>query len=219
MKIFGFYHILCKNNYTDLIRNQLLNIKTSGLIYKTDMLFMSVIGNNTAIRKIGDIVNELELNNVFIIDNGTDEKQYEYVTLEKIKEMSNNTEFYCYYIHTKGISKEYSEFSEKWRKYMEFFIIENHEICIKHLNNVDTIGVHYLTRPPHYRGNFWWSKSSHIKKLEEITEEQKKERWYAEFWICSKECKHLSLHTPTIQDPIWRCDIGDSYRNSKTWNV
>ena len=36
--------------------------------------------------------------------------------------------------------------------------------AIENLGYYDTVGVN-LQDGPHYSGNFWWSKSSHIKKL------------------------------------------------------
>ena len=55
-----------------------------------------------------------------------------------------------------------------WRYYMEYFLICKYKICLKELEEYDTVGVNYLN---HYSGNFWWSKGEYFKTLQDFIED------------------------------------------------
>jgi len=67
-------------------------------------------------------------------------------------------------------------------------------MCLNELNHCDAVGVNLQEKendyPLHYSGNFWWSKSSHIRKLREIND-----NFYnsSEFWITSTNGIYKSL--------------------------
>ena len=53
-----------------------------------------------------------------------------------------------------------------WRHYLNWGALERWRECVKALDNHDMAGVNYREDPiQHYSGSFWWSKSSHIKRL------------------------------------------------------
>lgn len=89
-----------------------------------------------------------------------------------------------FYMHTKGISflsgyRNWGDPSKgfrfgprnvkaltSWRLCMETSLIDVWTQRIEELDRVDTIGCFYLEDPfPHYMGNFWWTRGSHIRKL------------------------------------------------------
>lgn len=201
MKIFGFYHIFAVNNYEYIITDQINNLKSSGLFDKTDTLTISIIGNESSVSfaklTIEKQLNKTDLNKVNIIT--LQNNVYESAILNEILRLSTIDDFYCYYFHTKGVSitnqnvsfyhgldyKTVSSSCEAWRKAMEFFVFENYEVCINELNNgVDAVGMNLRTAPKlHFSGNFWWSKSDHIKKLQPI--KNSKDRYSCEFWLSS----------------------------------
>jgi len=58
------------------------------------------------------------------------------------------------------------------RKYLEYFLIEKHELCLETLNKYKCIGVNLIVERDknyklyiRYTENFWWSQSSYIKNL------------------------------------------------------
>ena len=89
------------------------------------------------------------------------------------------------YLHSKGImsivnnlmvpgraSKYRNRFY--WRHFMNN-VINDWELCIDALNTNDIAGVDYQTEPsPHFRGNFFWTKSDHVRRLPKPTDL----RWY-----------------------------------------
>ena len=101
------------------------------------------------------------------------------------------------YIHTKGISLTFTPMIDDWINLLIYFNIDKHDICIKELDNFDCIGCNYLLKPEnHFSGNFWWSKTDYICKLDRIDQLI---RHYAEFWLCSnKYAKIKSLHNSNV---------------------
>jgi hypothetical protein len=77
---------------------------------------------------------------------------------------------------------------------MIFFNVVAHQVCIDAIQSHDAVGCHWLTKEehphiadqnnpdgtPYFAGNFWWSKSEHIRKLEQP---KRQNRYQAEAWI------------------------------------
>ena len=140
--------------------------------------------------------------------------------LEILQTISYSENFYCYYLHSKGVSKLNQRGRinpiKSWRNYMEYFIIDKYNNCIVELNSgVDAVGVKLRPTPKgnpnntlmfwwgksnispipkHFSGNFWWSKSDYIKKLPDIKILSKYDRHEAEFWIGYMNGNLKSLH-------------------------
>ena len=89
-----------------------------------------------------------------------------------------------FYMHTKGISflsgnRNWGEQQSgymfgarnlkaltSWRLCMETSLIDVWTQRVNELDQCDTLGCYYLDDPfPHYMGNFWWVRGSHILKL------------------------------------------------------
>lgn len=97
--------------------------------------------------------------------------------LHKIAHRTSDSKFW--YIHTKGVSKD-NKNTYYWRKYMEYFIIEKYEECIKCLDEYDICGVDWFPSDIKafakawgsaqmdaiFAGNFWWTRSEYVKKID-----------------------------------------------------
>lgn len=134
---------------------------------------------------------------------------------DKVK--SSDEEAYILYLHTKGITSTLRHFQNSyeeinlyrtyqyWRHYLNYGVLEKWEECVRALTfGHDVAGINYQTWPhPHYSGNFWWAKSSHIASLpdpgtydwwEEVKAnaldpwlKQADNRYADEQWPCSKK--------------------------------
>lgn len=162
--------------------------------------------------------------NLIVTENATSRKIY--------NDAKNSTEdYYVLYFHTKGVTSTLRHFHndpremnsfrtyQYWRHYLNYGVLEKWKNCIETLDSgYDTAGVNYQTYPhPHYSGNFWWSKVSHIRTLPdpatyEWWNEAKKnsiDSWFRqasnrfsdEHWLCSKkETKSFNVGK-TIDNP------------------
>lgn len=149
-KIYGFYFAALINKWEPIVQEQITKLYNSELYKKTDKLFIRVFyENDTDITKFLKIIGG---DNKIILSK-TNKNEYEFGVLKILKEESKKDNFYCYYFHAKGVSKLNgptitSKSIESWRQYMEYFLIDKHELCINELNlGSDAVGVKLRTTP------------------------------------------------------------------------
>jgi hypothetical protein len=101
-------------------------------------------------------------------------------------------EFNVLYLHTKGVTRVGDVNVSDWMNYMIYFNIAEYKRCIDLLADYDAVGVNLQTMPKlHYSGNFWWSKSSYIRKLKQCEHIHHNS---PEFWLTEgKNGKFVSL--------------------------
>jgi len=136
---------------------------------------------------------------------------FEYPTLHKIWTDSQEEDFYCLYLHAKGASKTNEQDilnSIAWMDYMIYGVIENGEICIDHLNKgAELVGSIWHW---HYKGNFWWGRSSHLKEMPDPLNLMK-ERFNAEYWCCLGLWWN-GIKKPKIKNLFYIPDLQDDSR-------
>jgi hypothetical protein len=95
--------------------------------------------------------------------------EYERPTLLHMRAKSEEETVNYFYLHTKGI-RHFGNDNEQqiidWINLMLYWNIEKWEWANEKLTQYDTYGCNDMGN--HYSGNFWWAKSSHIKKLPTI---------------------------------------------------
>jgi hypothetical protein len=93
---------------------------------------------------------------------------YEYPALNYIYDLRNDFDNVLY-LHTKGISRREPEIMPNvraWRDYMAYFCVDRWLDRLKALELFDVSGCQWQMEPwPHFSGNFWWARMSHIRKL------------------------------------------------------
>lgn len=127
-------------------------------------------------------------------------------TLKWIRDYSKeNPGDYVLYFHMKGITK-YSPATESWRRYMEYFVIENWKDCVAKLKEgYDCCGVMWNTDTPigihsHFSGNFWWANTSYINTLNHKLLDSNW-RFDREFWIgTGTDVKPFEFHNSRLND-------------------
>lgn len=163
-------------------------------------------------------------------------------TLKKIYNDSLENDMKVFYLHAKGITSAiknlYSgniEMHKKyfyWRQFLSWGTIENWEKCWKALDEFDTAGVSFYNIPaPHYSGNIWWSKSSHIKTLPDpetrewwnILQKETTNGWLKtapdrfrfEQWLCSNaNTKTFNLFSfPENENPAFNLKVKSEYKD------
>jgi len=112
---------------------------------------------------------------------------------------SKGEEFIIWCIHSKGVSSRHQSPTSKimirnWRKLLEAFVIWNWQACFNKLiqHNFDTVSANYFSNPPHYSGNFWWSRSKYISRLKKLP--SKGDYIDPEMWLCKSHPRYYSFY-------------------------
>lgn len=163
----------------DILNKLISNIVITRLIEHFEKIFIINIGKQIN----EDIFSDHKIK---IINYSNDINLCEIPTINLIRifcEYNNNCEIL--YLHTKGITHPDNNKIKDWTDMMLYFLVHKHNNCFKLLQKYDAIGCNYQLKPyKHFSGNFWWSKSNHIKYLDIIPDHF--DRFQAEWWICSK---------------------------------
>ena len=190
-KIGIFYHIYQVNNWKDIYEEQMSLIINSGLYDKAEFINIGINGNMI-----------LQNNDKIICNINPNPEKEESDTLKRLKDFAEkNDDYKILYIHTKGVTINSNPVND-WRKYMNYFMIENWKECVKYLDNYDTVGCNLLKDHgfgdfPHYSGNFWWANSEYINKLNYSYLEDSF-RFMREFWIGSGSGKMFEINNSMV---------------------
>jgi hypothetical protein len=204
MKILGFYHICMINNWEAIVSEQVKSIVQHGLYNKTNQIMVGCLGSLACKAKLKRMLPR----RFKIVFHSENIDLYEIPTLQYLHTHSQKEDFITWYIHTKGVfsghtRKKYINVIKNWRKMMEYFVIEKHQTCLNQIQSPEcdacgtearycgfpieeTLTTSYSPPAYHFAGNFWWSKSSHIKTLPNLYHkwlELDKSRYVAEAFI------------------------------------
>ena len=195
-----YINVTVMGTVNSVLDSLLKRIKESGLYENVEEIFLVINGD----------INEIKVNltdsKYTILNEYKDITKYEGPGLELLWKHSvkSNEDFNILYLHTKGVSKPLKNI-EEWTNYLSYFNINKWEDRVKDLESNDASGVNlggnpediqshpswwgYGKAPVHYSGNFWWSKSSHIKKLPSPflwcpDSDHARWRMMDEMWLC-----------------------------------
>lgn len=195
LPIYGFMHIATHGRWEQVVAEQLALIRTSGLYDRMTRLFIGVVGPACQSFSPGD-------EKIEVVHRSPDLQEYEFPTLKYLRSFCHSNDGLVFYIHTKGIFRD-NEATTDWRHYMEYFVIERHEDCIRMLGQSDVCGVNWQIVPwPHFSGNFWWATTRYVATLATLDAAEPivngwnlGERHHCERWICSGAgVRATSLH-------------------------
>jgi len=188
--IYVYYHIAQMGNWKEVVVEQTTRLRKSGLYNETSKILTGVVGTQEPIRNLPEKFK--------ILFHNPDLIPGEIPTLEALRQHALKENFLVLYIHTKGVSwkdhkKAYNkEAMTAWRKYLEYFCIDKWRECSAFLDEYDASGCELVEKmnvlPEHFRGNFWWSKSSFLRTLPPVNNiviPNHEVRRKAEFWLGS----------------------------------
>jgi hypothetical protein len=134
-----------------------------------------------------------------IIDAGP--MDFEYPALNRLWLDSHDEDFYALYLHCKGSSKiDEVEFQNglAWMHYMAVGVIDNYLICLKHLDQgADLVGSMWYR---HFKGNFFWAKSSYLRTLVGPYHIDVSNRFNAEYWCSQAYWYSKGLKLPKVKN-------------------
>ena len=160
-KTYIYIHICCVNNWKQVFDTLMHDIKQSGLYHKVHEIRCNILTENN------ENLSYIKDDKIKIIGTSNNLGLFETSTLKLLYEHSFIEDFNVLYLHTKGVRHNNTNINiTDWTKYLSYFNIYKHDICISELSNYDAVGVNLQDESRfHYAGNFWWSKTHYIKKL------------------------------------------------------
>lgn len=180
------YHCYLVGNWKQIVSEQLLRIKNSGLYDAADSIYVTVNLSEGTEEEFNEVTKEYsKLTKEFFTDN-----RAEYPAVKKVREIGLSKDTKIFYLHTKGVSNTYSKYKTKeissekiknifaWKECLEYFLIDKWEESIKKLDEYDSVGV--TCNGGWFWGNFWWTQSKHVQKTKEVSMGT---RWAYEAWI------------------------------------
>ena len=197
-----------------ILLDQMYEFERSGLYENCESITIVFIGKQHKYKLLLDSIKPFQKVKVLCHTLIPEKEQNEIITLEEVHRDSMQSDHYILYTHCKGVTAWSKYFQNNpsfftnyylWRKYLEWGCIEKWRECINLLDTNDVAGCNYNEGPlPHFSGTMWWSKSSYIRTLDNVYGEQQNQklkeyqgnRFYAEFWPCSKTDKIGSIHNP-----------------------
>lgn len=208
--IYGVYHVYCDTDWERLVIKQIENLKNSGLFDATTTFYVSCItSKDSDVDKLKEIVGSDKLQIISVTDNPC---RYEYPALEYVRQISAAEDSMIYYFHTKGISYQTSDCTDRaflsfknkivaWCEMMEYFIFFKWNVAVNALNSgYDTYGC-YLWPPRKqkmYSGSYWWANSLYIRTLPDFREDViAHDRFYSETWLFENIHKFFSAFDTT----------------------
>jgi hypothetical protein len=173
--IYGVYFICCIGQWYDVVCDQLKKLVDSGLYCATDKIICFVcLADNRLLEMLKTYQK--------IVVIHTKENLYEKYALNNFKKYLDG-DYYMYYIHSKSVTRKEKCYSE-WRDLCDYFTIEKWHLNLKLLEYYDCVGVNLKNFPKiHFSGNYWWSRSDHLKKLKDVDDKYLS----PEFYVCSYE--------------------------------
>jgi hypothetical protein len=178
-KVFVFWHLCGMNDWRSIAEDQYRTMESSGLLERVEQVNLTFLGTDR--NEVAWL--EAKSKKINVNKYGSDLKQYERTCLNGLKDWSEENDGIVLYLHGKGVSRTNIKNNVwAWRKMLEYFIMENHDRCIKEMKNLDALGGNACLvgrkindlRPGHgmhYSGNFWWSRASYIRTLPRLRED------------------------------------------------
>lgn len=103
--------------------------------------------------------------NILDVRDTADPNIYEGQTLDLLYKACLEKDIDVLYFYNKGITRSGAAVAN-WKEVLNYYLVEKWPECVKLLETSDVVGVKDLVCMDYtVSGNFWWSKSSHIKTL------------------------------------------------------
>jgi len=199
-----FFHVYLKTGYSHILLSKFKKFKASGLYEKTNKIYLTLFGdveqNEEFLSDLKDLYPKIEY---ALITNQEFHNEPDTLNfmLKKANEYSSNTPML--YLHTKGLSYVHPVIKknvEAWVRYLDLYVINKWEECVKALEDNDAAGGFYVEDPKHFQGNFWWANSEYLKTLPRLNQDNVANLNRGEFWILSNTEKIYALSGMTPVD-------------------
>jgi hypothetical protein len=220
--VIAYHAYLIGKDSPQMIGEQFKLLLTSGLYTSCDKLYIGIVDNQdksnpSCSDKYADDIEWIRAYWSFASSKeNNDNSKVEIVVYPSNNELrdtlrwvrdhaKDNPDDYILFFHTKGITHGRQPLAD-WRRYMEYFVIENWTKCVQKLDEgYDCCGVMWNTNTPlgywpHFSGAFYWATASYINTLNHGYLDSE-DRFHMEFWIGSNPgVKVYEFHNSHLND-------------------
>jgi len=199
-----FFHVYIKNDFSRILLNKFKKFKSSGLYDRANkinlVLFVDIELHQEFLNELKDTYTKIEYS---VIANKEFNSEPDTLNLMVKKAEQYETNTPMLYLHTKGTSHSHPVIKKNidaWVRYLDLYVINKWEECVKALEENDAAGGFYLEDPKHFQGNFWWANSDYLKTLPRLNTYNITNLNRGEFWILSQTDKAYAVSGPTPVD-------------------
>lgn len=195
MKKIHYYHVFAAGPWQLILNQHFMALCNYGLAEELDEIRVGIVGPPNARKAVKETIaaSLIADKTKIVIERGV---AWEQATLTELWKAAQGEDAAYFYAHTKG-AYDRSIQKQLWCRSMLFFNIVAYGACLEKLQEADAVGCHWITKEefpymvcdtnkdgiPYFAGNFWWSKSGHVR---ELPEPSRNHRYEAEFWIGSR---------------------------------
>jgi hypothetical protein len=199
-----FFHVYIKNDFSRILLSKFKKFKSSGLYDRANKIYLVLFGDielhQEFLNELKDTYTKIEYS---VIANKEFNSEPDTLNLMVKKAEQYETNTPMLYLHTKGTSHSHPVIKKNidaWVRYLDLYVINKWEECVKALEENDAAGGFYVEDPKHFQGNFWWTNSDYLKTLPRINLANVSNLNRGEFWILSDTDKVYALSGPTPVD-------------------
>lgn len=200
-----FFHVYLKSGYSHILLDKFKKFQKAGLYQKTNKIYLVLFGDDIEthsefLTELQEIYPKIEYAAISNQEFKNEPDTLNFM-LKKAKEYDTNTSML--YLHTKGVSYSNPNIKKNidaWVRYLDLYVINKWEECVKALEENDAAGGFYVEDPKHFQGNFWWANSDYLKGLPRINAYNVANLNRGEFWILSQTNKVYALSGVTPVD-------------------
>lgn len=198
------YHVACMNNWLDVVREQFLLLRESGLAPA-----LAAINDTVRISHVGQHLDEILTEaarqdvpvSVIRSDGNTD--HYETFAMIEIDRLAKEEQVQrpFLYFHTKGVSNPGDWRKAPWRHAMEYHVVHKWRENVDLVANQerDAAGMNWWDHgDEHFSGTFWVARADWIRQLPNFIDYHRSrgfERYSCELWIGSNKQKRCNAYS------------------------
>lgn len=171
MKVNAFYNIACMNHWREVVHEQFRVLSRANFRHTLNITFLGSMSDYGFVEEAAFHF-DIPINLMFQECNLM---QFEFPNIRAIQALSRSLvgkePEAVLHFHSKGVSKPGSPGVHWWRWIMNAYVLNRWQQCVEDLRDHDACGVAWNSSPSHhFCGNFWWSRTDWLAKLDDIDE-------------------------------------------------
>lgn len=153
-------------NGESILVEMLKGIQSSDIRTTLGGVFIGILGKNQDLINVEVLIQPFveQLKMQVVVKNSNIELA-EFPTLNAMQQFASRvpSATKLAYMHTKGVRKNgIDQYPEGWRRYLQYFIVDRHEICYEALDQFQYCTCGPSKQAKIYAGNFWWTKAGYM---------------------------------------------------------